>query len=500
VSAITPPFGVIVRSPDDALTPQLRRQLSQLARTPQLLVLCDYDGTISTLVDRPSDARPIPEAVAALRALALLPTTHVAVVSGRSLRDLAALSRLPNEIHLVGSHGGEFDLGFVDAMPAEAVALREQVVDEAYRIASGRNGVLVEVKPASVAVHVRMASREDAAIVLQAVHDGPARLPGVHVRKGHEVLELAVVPTSKGHALDALRHRLGASAALVVGDDVTDEDAFARASGPDIAIRVGNGETIAPFRVPSPPDVARILAFVLEERRSWLFGGRAVPIERHSMLADGRTVALLGPDATVTWLCTPMPDSPALFADLLGGPTAGSFTVGPSHGGKPIGQRYLPDTMTVETRWAGLTVHDELVLPEADDIGSTLVRTISGVGTVQLCFRPRPDFGRVYCRLEPSTDGEALLVLGSPDPLVLRSPGVRWTVTEDPDGATARATVDLLAGPVHCELRLGTGDDGAHPLPADERRGAVRDAGRTGSRRCTHPNWSGTSWSAARSC
>lgn len=472
---ITPPFGVIVRSPDDHLSPGLRRALTTLARTPQLLVLCDYDGTISPIVDRPSDARPLPEAVTALRALALLPATHVAVVSGRSLRDLAALSRLPHEVHLVGSHGGEFDLGFVDALDADAVAMRDRLVDEAYRIAGGRHGVLVEVKPASVAVHVRMASRPDADEVTAAVLEGPATWPGVHVRRGHEVVELAAVPTSKAHALDALRHRLGASAALVVGDDVTDEDAFGRAHGPDVAVRVGPGDTVAPFRVPAPVDVARLLALVLEERRSWLFGGRAVPIERHSMLADGRTVALLAPDATVTWLCAPAPDSPALFADLLGGPEAGAMTVGPGHGGRPIGQRYLPDTMTVETRWAGLTVLDELVLPHDDDEGSTLLRTITGSGTAQLCFRPRPDFGRVHCRLETAEDGDALVVVGSPDPVVLRAPGVRWTVTREPDGDTARASVWLADEPVVCELRLGSAVTGAHPVPHAERRRRSED-------------------------
>ncbi len=56
----------------------------------------------------------------ALRTLAGLADTHVSVISGRSLRDLATLSRLPNEIHLVGSHGSEFDIGFAFDLPAEA--------------------------------------------------------------------------------------------------------------------------------------------------------------------------------------------------------------------------------------------------------------------------------------------------------------------------------------------------------------------------------------------
>ena len=92
-----------------------------------LLDACDYDGTLAPLVEDPSKAAPLPEAVAALRSLAALPQTTAAVVSGRALRDLAALSRLPAEVHLVGSHGSEFDIGFVERLAPEQVALRHQL-------------------------------------------------------------------------------------------------------------------------------------------------------------------------------------------------------------------------------------------------------------------------------------------------------------------------------------------------------------------------------------
>ena len=101
--------------------------LRSLAQTPILLVATDYDGTLSPIVDDPLQARPSRESSVALRSLAELANTHVAIISGRALRDLAALSRFPEEIHLVGSHGSEFDVGFVEsakgqqdhAMPAQ---------------------------------------------------------------------------------------------------------------------------------------------------------------------------------------------------------------------------------------------------------------------------------------------------------------------------------------------------------------------------------------------
>ena len=39
----------------------------QLARTPRLLVACDYDGTLAPIVSDPNLAKPLPESVHALR-------------------------------------------------------------------------------------------------------------------------------------------------------------------------------------------------------------------------------------------------------------------------------------------------------------------------------------------------------------------------------------------------------------------------------------------------
>ena len=125
------------------------------------------------------------------------------------------------------------------------------------------------------------------------------------------------------------------------------------------------------------------------------------------MLSNGSTVALLAPDAKVTWLCHPRPDSAAIFADILGGSPAGYFSVAPARDGIPLGQRYRPGTMTVETRWSGLTVTDWLEgggaerrrrhdgEPRSSGGCSTLVRVLTGTGVARLEFAPRPEFGQV---------------------------------------------------------------------------------------------------------
>jgi trehalose 6-phosphate phosphatase len=244
----------------------LSTALTALAAADSLLVAIDFDGVLAPIVSDPSAARPLPESFATLVSLAELPGTSVAVVSGRALDDLAALSKLPPQIHLVGSHGAEFDHGFGDALTDDRLALRAELRRELGHIVAGAEGVLLEPKPASVAVHVRNASDAVGTRVLRDVMEGPGSWPGIQVTAGKKVLELAVISASKGTALDVLREKLGASAVFFAGDDVTDEKAFARLRAGDVGVKVGGGETLAEYRVADPYEVADVLADLLRLR------------------------------------------------------------------------------------------------------------------------------------------------------------------------------------------------------------------------------------------
>ncbi|MET9633595.1 trehalose-phosphatase, partial [Lentzea sp. NPDC006480] len=443
-------------APVRALPVKLRQALTSIARSPHLLVACDYDGTLAPIAGAPDEAFPDQRSVAALRSLAALHETTCAVISGRALRDLAALSRLPGEVHLVGSHGSEFDVGFVNVVSARARDTLAALRDELDALVRVTPGALLELKPAAVAVHYRNCSESVAQRLLKVLETGPSTSSDLQVTYGNAVVEFSVVETDKGRALDVLRHRVNATAAMFLGDDVTDEKAFARLSGPDVGIRVGAGESLAEHRIDDPADVAAVLAFLLEERRAWLHGDQAVPIERLTMLANERSVALVTPDAKINWLCHPEPDSAAIFADLLGGPAAGHFSIKPEHGSLPLGQRYLPGTMIVETRWSRLVVTDYL----EHDVAShrtDLVRKISGSTNAVITFAPRPEFGQVPVQLLRERDG--LRVVGTADPMVLRSPGVDWEITSDGIHDTATVAVSVGQGSsLLLELRCGAED------------------------------------------
>lgn len=245
---------------------QLRRGLAAVAGSRRLLVICDYDGTLAPIVDDPGQAWPRPESVDAVRQLSALPGVTVAVISGRARDELAALSGLGDEVVLVGSHGAEIGPGFAERLVPAARALLGSVRTELERLAEGAAGVVLEEKPASIAVHVRRAGPAVAERVLSAVAAGPARRDGVFVTEGKAVVELSVVAADKGAALDRLRSRLDADAVVVIGDDATDERAFARLDGPDVGIKVGPGASAARYRVDSPAEVTAVLALLVEAR------------------------------------------------------------------------------------------------------------------------------------------------------------------------------------------------------------------------------------------
>lgn len=241
--------------------------ITALAARPRLLVACDYDGTLAELVDDPAQAWPRPDAVHALCDLALIADTHVAVISGRSRAELRRLSGLPQPIHLVGSHGCEFTDDRIDGLDRAGLDRLDRITAKLATIAERVPGASVERKPASVVLHHRTVADERLAPLLRLVDALDGReTRGLHVSTGKDVIEFAVVPPDKGSALDRLRSALAVDTVLFVGDDLTDESAFARLRPGDIGVKVGDGPSLARHRVADPAAVAGLLGALATAR------------------------------------------------------------------------------------------------------------------------------------------------------------------------------------------------------------------------------------------
>lgn len=254
----------------DSTPTTLDSALRVFAASERILIALDFDGVLAPIVARPQDARPLPGSREPMQRLVRAARVHLALVSGRALSDLRALADPAAGMLLVGSHGAE--LGTVDGHQAllddDRVALLDKVVAGLEDVVAANPGTHIEVKPAGAVLHTRRAGRDAADAATRAALEGPAALDGVHLTRGKEVVELSVVATDKGEAVEHLRRQVGADAVLYVGDDVTDEHAFAvldPANG-DVRVKVGDGDSAADHRIAGPDEVVKLLAALAELR------------------------------------------------------------------------------------------------------------------------------------------------------------------------------------------------------------------------------------------
>jgi trehalose-phosphatase len=228
------------------------------------MVFLDYDGTLTPIVARPEDAVLSADMRARVRALA--DRAPVAVVSGRDLADVEARVGLPGLVY-VGSHG--FD---VAGPPGSGIRLEVGMelvpeLDAAERALRARlaavPGALVERKRFSLAAHYRLVPEPLRDRVREAVAAALAAHPRLRCEPGKAVLDLRPgVDWDKGRAVAWLLDRLAPGAVGVyVGDDVTDESAFAalRGRGIGIAVGVAGRETAAELALRDPGEVGAFL-------------------------------------------------------------------------------------------------------------------------------------------------------------------------------------------------------------------------------------------------
>lgn len=232
----------------------------RVASMPRPLLLgLDIDGVLAPIVRHADDSELLPGVTDALGRLVELPGVFVAAVSGRGLASVRTFG-FPAGVLLVGSHGMERgDRAMRPLDDAEAARLGE--LDAAAREAARRagEGAWVEEKTASVVLHVREAERDRAADAIEWLDTGGATIPGAEVKHGDEVLELFARSASKGAAMAELVAETDAATAVFVGDDVTDEEAFAALRPSDVAVKVGTADTMARHRLRDP---AAVLGFL----------------------------------------------------------------------------------------------------------------------------------------------------------------------------------------------------------------------------------------------
>jgi trehalose-phosphatase len=243
---------------------------ARLAEGP-LLACFDYDGTLVPIQPTPEEAVADDATRAALSRLAGMEGVRTAIVSGRPVAQLRELLPVPG-LWLIGTHGLELgtpDGDTLEALDREAcTAALDGLRRRAVAIEKLHPGTRVEDKGPALALHTRLAERAVAAGAAELFERAAAEVPGFSVMAGKEVLEARPDGADKGSAVRRLR--APGETVLYVGDDVTDEDAFAAlaADREAVTVRVGRPRpTAARYRVAAQEDVALLLARLTAARR-----------------------------------------------------------------------------------------------------------------------------------------------------------------------------------------------------------------------------------------
>ena len=232
-----------------------------------IALFLDFDGTISQIVPSPGDAELAPGILPILKRLAARPDFHLGIVSGRALKDVRERVGLPDLMY-VGNHGLEIEAGEIRFREPEAEALKRELKSLSLQLKlalSDIEGVEIEDKCLTLSVHFRRVHEDMEDWVRKGTLEAISRSRSFIGREGKKVIEVRPeLPWNKGQALKwLLREYLPASSLpIYIGDDITDEDAFA-AIPQGITIRVGGStETEAQFLLPDVSSVGQFLGWL----------------------------------------------------------------------------------------------------------------------------------------------------------------------------------------------------------------------------------------------
>jgi len=252
----------------------------QLGDAKHILLLTDYDGTLTPIVEKPEMANLSAEMKDLLQALAQQHRVRLGIISGRALADLKDKVGISG-ISYAGNHGLEIEgpgISFVNPIAEELkpiLLIMHYMLD---RTLETIRGVFVENKGLSLSVHYRLADTQrtaDVERIVKHVVGGVEAAGKAKIVSGKKVFEVRpAVAWNKGKAIKLLMKKNGKGGQgsgllpIYIGDDVTDEDGFKviESYGSGLSVFVGEQtrQSTAQYFLKSPAEVFIFLATLLE--------------------------------------------------------------------------------------------------------------------------------------------------------------------------------------------------------------------------------------------
>jgi trehalose 6-phosphate synthase/phosphatase len=250
----------------------LAKGRDQLAQTitagKKVALLLDYDGTLREVIKDPAAAALTPELRHLLDRLSKLKTVDTTIVSGRTAQDLELFLGDYPSFGLVAEHGAAVRLpgGAWEQLDENLDFGWKEQIERILRLYQNSTpGTHIEDKRTSLVWHYRRSDPEfgkwKANQLVDELSIVAANVP-IEIRHGRKIVEVASSQINKGAAVSKLLTAGGPyELVLMAGDDATDESMFKTAGGAEqfITIRVGDGDTHARFRVPTPANLRQFL-------------------------------------------------------------------------------------------------------------------------------------------------------------------------------------------------------------------------------------------------
>jgi trehalose 6-phosphate synthase/phosphatase len=248
---------------------QRNKLFAEYRQADKRLFLLDYDGTLTGFYDHPNQASPDANLLSDLKKLAADCRNEIVIISGR---DRYTLERWLGEldITLIAEHGAWI------RRRGESWNLIEPLSDEwkanikpILRLYCDRTpGAILEEKNFSLVWHCRRADPDLAAIRMHELKDAVLHMTEnlqLGVFQGHQILEVRNLQINKGRIAKMWLEKNLWPFILAIGDDYTDEDAFAVLPPEAWSIRVGTSLSQARFNIISVRGVRDLISRLANE-------------------------------------------------------------------------------------------------------------------------------------------------------------------------------------------------------------------------------------------
>jgi len=230
----------------------------------------DYDGTLTPIVERPELAVISEKMRETVTSLSKKFTT--AIVSGRMREDVKNLAKIEGIVY-GGSHGFDIQgvgVSMIQPQAKETIPIVDKVTQGLKENVGKIEGVIIEEKKFSVAVHYRLAADAELAGIQEVVENTVKENPSLRLMHGKKVFEiLPAIDWNKGKAVRWIMKTLNVNwedcNIVYIGDDTTDEDAFREICSRGVAILVSAQPkaSSAHFSLEKPDDVEKLFERLL---------------------------------------------------------------------------------------------------------------------------------------------------------------------------------------------------------------------------------------------